>query len=53
MELFMELDKNHDNYVEMDDLQKYYGMFHRIKSASVVPQYKCKKGHEMKIVEHD
>lgn len=37
MELFMELDKNNDNYVERTDLLKYYGMLHRIKQASLVP----------------
>lgn len=53
MELFMDLDKNNDNYVDRKDLLKYYGMLTRIKGASVIPQYKCKQGHEMKIVVHD
>lgn len=53
MELFMELDKNNDNFVERADLLKHYGLLHRIKEATVVPQYKCKYGHPMKIVVHD
>lgn len=53
MELFMDLDKNNDNFVDRKDLIKYYGMLHRIKGASVIPQYKCKQGHKMKIVVHD
>ena len=53
MELFMELDNNNDNFVDRKDLVTCYGMFHQIKAASMVPQYKCKKGHKMKIVVHD
>ena len=53
MELFMDLDKNNDNFVDRKDLIKYYGMLHRIKGASVTPQYKCKQGHPIKIVVHD
>ena len=26
MEIFMDLDKNHDNFVDRKDLIKYYGM---------------------------
>lgn len=53
MELFMDLDKNNDNFVDRKDLIKYYGMLQRIKGASVVPQYKCKQGHKMKQIVHD
>lgn len=47
MEIFMDLDKNNDNFVDRKDLIKYYGMLSQIKGASVTPQYKCKQGHEM------
>ena len=53
MEIFMDLDKNHDNFVDRKDLIKYYGMLSQIKGASVTPQYKCKQGHKMEIIEHN
>lgn len=43
MELFMDLDKNNDNFVDRKDLIKYYGMLKRIEGASVEPKYKCKR----------
>ena len=53
MELFMDLDKNNDNFVDRKDLLKYYGMLPQIKGASVEPQYICRKGHPMTIVCND
>lgn len=54
-ELFMDLDKNNDNFVDRKDLIKYYGMLQRIKGASVETQYKCKNGpgHRMIKIVHD
>lgn len=49
----MDLDKNHDNFVDRKDLIKYYGMLCQIKGASVKPVYKCKKGHDMIPIVHD
>merc|ERR1711924_314474 len=47
MELFIDLDKNNDNFVDRKDLIKYYGALKRIEGASVEPQYKCTRGHTM------
>lgn len=53
MELFMDLDKNNDNFVDRKDLIKYYGMLKQIDGASVEAKYKCRRGHPMIVITHD
>ena len=53
MELFMDLDKNNDNFVDRKDLIKYYGMLKQIDGASAEAKYKCKRGHPMIEIIHD